>query len=32
MLQSAALAEALDIQPNEINPSALRIEAPFTLR
>jgi hypothetical protein len=32
LLQAAALAEALDIQPDEIDPSALRIAAPFALR
>jgi hypothetical protein len=32
LLQAAALAEALDIQPDEIDPTALRIEAPFALR
>jgi len=32
LLQAAALAEALDIQPDEIDPSALRIAARFALR
>ena len=31
-LQAKALAEALDLHPNAINPSALSIEAPFALR
>ena len=31
-LQAAALAEALDMQPDEIDPSALRIAASFALR
>ncbi|KUJ76356.1 resolvase [Ruegeria marisrubri] len=31
-LQAQALAEALDLHPNAINPSALSIEAPFALR
>ena len=31
-LQAKALAEALDLHPNAINPSALSIKAPFALR